>query len=407
MRPFRKITGGTAAYRALMLVLCMAALGLTAQSCGNGTGGGIPLPFLKSTQAASVVIGQADMYNGLDNRGGAPSKYTLSSPWGNPTIINGALFLPDSGNNRIMAYNAVPAVNNTPADFVLGQPDFTSTGKALAHGALNSPSDVLGTEGMLIAVDSWNNRLLIWDPAPSSTGALPDVVVGQADFTTAETGCSGKRVMDVEGAFAVNGVLMVADMNNNRTLIWNSVPTANDTPADLVLGQADFLSCQPNRGEADASAYTMHKPGGVWSDGERLVVADTGNNRLLIWNTFPALSNTPADLVVGQPDFSTTSPGLWDIYLQEPVRVHSNGAQLFSAGCDGNRVMVWNPMPVMNTAPAWVVLGQPDFESDLPNNGMGTPGPRYMDCPGGLFAHKKIVIVGEWGNSRYTIFRGH
>jgi len=33
---------------------------------------------------------------------------------------------------------------------------------------------------------------------------------------------------------------MVADTQNNRVLIWNSIPTQNNQPADLVLGQPNL-----------------------------------------------------------------------------------------------------------------------------------------------------------------------
>ena len=35
---------------------------------------------------------------------------------------------------------------------------------------------------------------------------------------------------------------MVADTDNNRVLIWNSIPTTNGANADLVLGQDNFTT---------------------------------------------------------------------------------------------------------------------------------------------------------------------
>jgi hypothetical protein len=36
------------------------------------------------------------------------------------------------------------------------------------------------------------------------------------------------------------------DYSNHRVLIWNTFPTASFTPADLVLGQSDFAHYQAN-----------------------------------------------------------------------------------------------------------------------------------------------------------------
>ncbi len=52
----------------------------------------------------------------------------------------------------------------------------------------------------------------------------------------------------------------------------------------------------------------MRGPQGVWIQGSKLFVADTQNNRVLIWNTIPTQNNQPADVVLGQPDFTTSPP---------------------------------------------------------------------------------------------------
>ena len=51
-----------------------------------------------------------------------------------------------------------------------------------------------------------------------------------------------------------------------------------------------------------------------------LFVADTQNNRVMVWNTLPTKNNQPADFVLGQPNF-TTSPNL-DLTKELP---HSRG----------------------------------------------------------------------------------
>ena len=35
-------------------------------------------------------------------------------------------------------------------------------------------------------------------------------------------------------------IMYISDMGNNRVLIYNSIPTTNYAPADVVIGQKDF-----------------------------------------------------------------------------------------------------------------------------------------------------------------------
>src|SRR6516162_10040622 len=68
--------------------------------------------------------------------------------------------------------------------------------------------------------------------------------------------------------------------------------------ASTVLGQSDFSTTTLN---LNATANSLRLPTAVSSDGVHLVVADTDHNRILIWNSIPSVNNQPADVVVGQP----------------------------------------------------------------------------------------------------------
>src|SRR3989338_1711479 len=57
--------------------------------------------------------------------------------------------------------------------------------------------------------------------------------------------------------------------------------------ADVVVGQPDFTSSTANNG--GRSARTLSSPDGVFSDGHRLFIADRNNHRVLIYNTVPAV----------------------------------------------------------------------------------------------------------------------
>jgi uncharacterized protein (TIGR03437 family) len=105
-------------------------------------------------------------------------------------------------------------------------------------------------------------------------------------------------------AVATDGVrFAVADTDNNRVLLWKALPTSTNQNPDLVLGQPDFATVQQQT-LGMVTATTMRGPQGVWIQNNKLYVADTQNHRVLIWNTFPTSNNPAPDVVLGQPDFT-------------------------------------------------------------------------------------------------------
>jgi hypothetical protein len=163
--------------------------------------------------------------------------------------------------------------------------------------------------------------------------------------------------------------LIVADTFNNRIMIWNSIPTANPTPAaNLVLGQASATACDLK----GAAGNTFTAPADVWSDGTRLAVADVVNNRVLIWSTFPT-SNASASFVLGQPNFTSTTGAMMRSTMAGPSALDSDGTSLYVLETVNHRILVWQQFPTAATAllPD-VVLAQPDFNECNPNAGTST-----------------------------------
>src|SRR5207244_4371225 len=154
--------------------------------------------------------------------------------------------------------------------------------------------------------------------------------------TTTENLAATPTTLRLPTAVASDGVhLAVADTNHNRVLIWNRIPTSNDAPADVVVGQPNFTSTSlPGN---TPNARSMRGPQGVWIQNGRLYVADTQNNRVLIFNRIPTANGAAADVVLGQTDFSAfVQPDLTqqknNVTAQEllnPVAVSSDGTRLF------------------------------------------------------------------------------
>jgi hypothetical protein len=349
---------------------------------------------------AKTAIGQPDLVSGDLNTIVGPN--TLDSP--NGRVTSGSLYIPDSSNHRILGFNQIPTVPNANADFVIGQDGFNTKTSGLTSSALNNPADLWSQDSRLFLADFQNNRVLIWDSLP--LGNTPaDHVVGQGDFTSNSTGAGPQGLDGPASVAAASERLLVADFFNNRVLIWNTLPAANGAPADVVLGQPDFVSRL-----ATLSASGLNRPRSVWSDGTRLVVSDGDNNRVLIWNAIPTQNGAPADLVVGQPDFTTQTQGGGAAGLNQPRGVFADGQSLYVADKGNNRVLIYTPFPTTNQPEASEVLGQGDFEHVAPNddNQDGiedtTPSARTLRGPTGVFVDGKTLFVTDNGNNRVLIF---
>ena len=76
-------------------------------------------------------------------------------------------------------------------------------------------------------------------------------------------------------------VLYVADSRNNRVMVWKNAAAASGAPADLILGQKDRLSTTA-KGPGTDFAAGFSNPTAVVTDTQgNLYVADSGNNRVL------------------------------------------------------------------------------------------------------------------------------
>lgn len=88
--------------------------------------------------------------------------------------------------------------------------------------------------------------------------------------------------------------LYVADTNNNRVLVWRNARAANGSKADLVIGQNDFYATVPG-GPGTASSIGLRSPTGLATDRRgNLYVIDTANNRIL---RYARPVDQPADAV--------------------------------------------------------------------------------------------------------------
>jgi len=293
--------------------------------------------------------------------------------------------------------------NYQPANLVLGQEGFSTND--VNHGGPSSRSfffadsiAVDGTTGTIWVHDANNGRVLGWSTPPTTSFASADLVVGRTNFTstTAQTYTRSTFPADGGGIGAGGGKLLIPNSGGNRVLVYNPSPTVNGAEATLVLGQADFTTTI-----SGAGASNLNSPGAVWTDGTRVVVADSGNNRVLVWSSFPVVNGQPASVVLGQPGFGTgSSPGTPTASsMSYPTSVASDGTRLFVTDYGSNRVLIWNSFPTVNGQPADAVLGQASFSGS--SSGISST---TLNQPMGVAVAGSVLFVCDAENSRTLVY---
>lgn len=244
-----------------------------------------------SHQPADLVLGQAGFGEVLANRGQAEAGAdTLNWCYG-VHAEGDRIYVADTGNRRVLIWDRLPVVNGQSADAVLGQAGFASHdengGAAPAAGSLRWPHQI----------------------------AL------------------------------IGGWLAVADAGNNRLLLWRSPRPASNQPADLILGQADAAATEHNRSRYWPDAAALNMPYGVAAAGGRLIVADTANSRLLGWRVEELATGAAASLLTGQPDFAAKGDNRWQAVARDslcwPYAVAVADGLVAIADSGNNRILLW------------------------------------------------------------------
>jgi hypothetical protein len=356
---------------------------------------------------------------------GAPAPGGLALPAASPTadhlyaprgvwIDDERLVVCDSGNHRILIWRGVPAESHTRADLVLGQPSFTEEGPA-AHGrgpenGLHLPTGVIVAGGKLLVADAWHHRILVWDRVPDESDTPPDWCLGQPTLSSVERNRGGGPAANSlywpYGVAVVAGRLHVADTGNRRVLIWNGIPD-RDAPADIVLGQSDMASADENRGGPPSPA-SFRWPHAITGDERMLFVADAGNHRVLGWPGSPSADH-PAELVLGQPDFTTAAElphrPQGPARLRFPYGISLAGDLLAVADTANNRLLFW---PLSAGTPAGsaavAVIGQETFDASGENHWKAVAADTLC-WPYGVCGAGHRLAVADSGNNRVLLWQ--
>ncbi len=392
-------------------------------------------------QAASLVIGQADMTHNGPNQvndwynPASATPQTLFWP-GQIVVTGGRVYIADYHNNRILIYSSIPTDDNPFASVVVGQPNMYSNYRNQeiegnpwqprantlhwADGVAISPT------GKMLIADTFNNRTLVFNSIPTFNNQSANTVIGQISLSLwyyenqqgdpdANTHYDSRQVCVSPGGKAI-----IADRLNNRVLIFDSIPTSDNADAAVVVGQLDPWSNQTNQGEGAPYSDTLNEPSGVFVDsGGKLYITDTGNNRVLIFSSIPDDDGATAAVVVGQANFISGEPnrGLGVCRantLCEPFgSVYSDGTRLFIPDSGNHRVLIYSAIPTFNGQSASVVLGQPSMTANYVNQFDPDPDPyeppaptsRTLYWPNCVFLSGSQLFVSDTNNNRALIYQ--
>jgi uncharacterized protein (TIGR03437 family) len=336
------------------------------------------------------------------------------------------LYIVDTGNNRVLGFrSSVGFSNGQKADLVLGQPDFVTTlaqgpGHSSRSTGFTSPTGIaVDAKGNVYVVDSGNNRILRFPkPFAQSGDQIPDLVIGQAAFSTAGANqggvsagtlafSSGNTTLISYLTFDSGGNLWATDPGNNRVLRYNASLLGDQAVpgpiADLVLGQQDFTTSSYNPGSSSLTTLSaLATPTGITFDaGGRLFIAESVNSqrsRILVW-TPPFRTGQLATRIVGVDTDTPAPPFVSERQLNAGTgALFAVGNQVGIADSNNNRLVLypayeqWSGNTLNQSAVQ--VVGQADFFSGAANQGQSAAsGVTLFHPASAAFSGSELFVV--------------
>lgn len=317
------------------------------------------------------------------------------------------LLLADRNNNRILIWNKLPT-SNTPPDLVLGQKDFYANNPGKGLDQLNWPVSIATDGKHIIATDTYNDRILIWNSFPSKNGQPADIEIKDAGGGQGDRSNAKRRVGWPWAAWTDGEKLIVTSTATASVLIWNSFPTQNDQPADVVLyanekfgtprsigsngknlmigdhnakvtnGKGNFFwktfptaddqlynffMATPEKIAAPPGSQTIPGEifwGGTFTDGGKFMVLAPNLN---IWDSFPQSENDAPDLIVGSRSGTQITRG-YSFMSGDGSSIAYAGGKLYISLTNGNKIVAYNSMPTNAEQMPDFAIGSPDTNTN-------------------------------------------
>ncbi len=317
-----------------------------------------------------------------------------------------------------------PTLEGAYADDVFGQPSLTigteptSVNAQTTHLPAAVATDVKpfpGAQAMVWVADRDAHRVLGFDASSSPRTAW--WLFGQpswADRSPNGGGSVGSNTLNTPSAVAFmgNSELAIADTDNHRVLLVQ--PLAGMT-VQAVFGQGNAVdTADRNKGGA-ITADTLAEPAGVAFDPietARLIVADTGNHRVLIFapmTTDGEPISTTAKVCIGQEDCTHGLPNRGGAVsrstLNEPRGVATwnqlDALRGFYVADTGNHRVLH--FPIHSSLPDLVYGQEDDFTTATPTK--GGPSARSLRSPTGVAVDQDGSLwIADTGHHRVLHF---
>ena len=286
---------------------------------------------------ADVLLGQADFSRNVINAPQGlptlPMDVGLYHPSGLAVDANGALWVCDSGNSRVLRFpHPFDTQGRQRPDLVIGQSGLFSKITDPSRNTMSYPTSVAFTvDGHLLISDALHNRVLFFRKPTGgdfTNGQSAEKVIGQSDFNTGARGAGPNRLSAPRGISTdTDDRLYVADPGSNRIVIYDRVPTAaNDPrPATAIPGLSNAQG-----------VYVSALTGEIWA-------ADTRSNRAVRFPRFDrlTLSNAPDYSIPALTPLAVTQDAFGNLYVAEGgynrISVFYNGLATINAA-NGNDV---------------------------------------------------------------------
>jgi sugar lactone lactonase YvrE len=357
----------------------------------------------------------------------------LALPSGVAADSNQNFYVSSEGNNQVLEYTEpVPLATTEFLNLQIG-PGAQNPNAASLQFPMGIGIDAVNN---MYVADQANNRVLEFNEGGAPGNKVANGAGGQINRAH-----NGVNFVDAIGANSPGGIAVdavsqaplrhvyVADSVNNRVLGWKDVSMfASAEPASIVFGQPDLFSNRCNNGNAagDLSGLgpdSLCGPERMSVDqAGNLYVADSGNNRVLVYNTpfnassgEPGAGDTSADFVYGQSGSFTSrtcNPGGANATtLCNPGAVALDlSGDIYIADTSNSRVLEYakagNP-PSPSDAIASRAYGQgsvSDFSDTVCADGAGGDPPASASAmcnPQGVTIDSRgNLLVADTGNNR-------
>ena len=349
-----------------------------------------------STTAPSPIYTKGGANNGPNGLGfSAPQQGIVLDS------TNHRLFVSDTSNNRVLVYNlnADDTLINRIPDNILGQINFYTNTIATTQEGMSAPRGLAydSTNNRLFVVDTNNHRILIFDVSFITDGEPAVNVLGQPDFVSGSATTTSTGMSSPNGVAYdnINKLLFVAESGNNRVVVFNLETIINGQTAINVLGQSDFTSSS-----AVSTLMGMSSPQSVAYDGinKRFFVAESNNHRVAVFDVNSITDGEPAINILGT-GVGVGTTNQTGIKNPQSVAYDSANQRLFVS--NSNRVTVYDVASITDGENAVNVLGQADFTSSTAattQSGMSTPQGLAYD------SRNNRLYVGQSGNHCVTVY---